>query len=296
MPRLNEKTGLLFGLANMLLYGIFPIVTHALATRIDPFLFAGLASLFGALPLYLLLKRAAHHKEIFAAALINRLLAIALLSAVATFLLFKGTQLTSGINTGLLVQIEPIYALFLAAIFLQEKVGTRHKIATIIMVIGAVAVVFRGDYHVNAGDLLILAAPLFFQGSHVISAKLLPQVSTATVIPCARLLYGGVVMSLVALLINPQSLSVLSDGSVWLAVILYGFIFRALDLYLWYQALKRLPLSVLSAMLPLAVAISFSGSVLFLGEQPSAEQFVGLALILSGLTLLASCHRVGADA
>lgn len=62
---------------------------------------------------------------------------VALFTAAGQAFLFIGTKLTSGVNTGLLLQVEPIYSLLLGVIFLGETMGGGQIGATLIMVIGA---------------------------------------------------------------------------------------------------------------------------------------------------------------
>jgi drug/metabolite transporter (DMT)-like permease len=134
----------------------------------------------------------------------------------------------------------------------------------------------------NAAKLLIAAAPFFHQLSHVVTKKrLLGRVSETAVIPAARLLYSGLLLAALAAAAHPHAASGMLSLKALGAVVLFGFVFRGLDCWLWYEAIARIPLARASALIPLSVAVSFFGAVLLLGERPPARSLAGLALIFA---------------
>lgn len=282
----DEHKGYLFVLLDMITFGLLPVFAHYFVATIDPLLFGGLATFMGSLPLILLLKFQHKEKDVFSSEFRQPLMIIASLTTIASILFFLGTKMTTGINTSLLMQLEPFYGTVLAAIFLGEVISRLQVLATTTMVTGAVIVVWQGMAGLNLGDLFISIMPLFFQISHLTAKKIIDKVSDANVIPCARLLYSGIFLSVIAILLNPRTLTQLLILNNLLAIVFFGLIFRSLDFILWYQGIKRVPLSKASSLLPLSVAISFFGSVLILGETATTNQFLGLALIFTGLVLL----------
>jgi drug/metabolite transporter (DMT)-like permease len=279
-------TGIIFGLCSMCIYGLLPVFSNRLVREIDPFLFAGITTLLGSLPLLVQLKISGDLTDVFSPRFRTTILLISLAAGIGTLLFFMGTSMTSAINTGLLEQSEPIYSMILGAILLKEKIGKHQLIATVLMISGAVLVVFQGSTPINLGDILVLSGPLFFQIAHLFAKQILPLVSHTNVVPAGRLLYGGIGLTLIAAIIRPESFELLLDGEIWLKMILFAIIFRSLDLYCWYQALARLPLAKLSALLPVGAAVSFTGAVFILGEQAEARQWGGMLVILIGLLLI----------
>jgi drug/metabolite transporter (DMT)-like permease len=270
----------------MVTYGMVPVLGHKWSASMDPLLFGGLASIAGAFPLLAGLGASNHHGDLLKIRFFPYFLGLAIFNTLATAFFFLGTARTTGMNTGLLLQLEPFYSMILGALFLGEAFELSQGGAVALMVAGAALIVYRGASAFNAGDLLILAVPLFQQLSHVVTKQILHKLSAPTVIPAVRLLLSGVVISVFAATRNPSALQALSSPSVWLSVLVFGLIFRGLDCYLWYEAIARIPLVRASALIPVSAAISFAGAMLILGEPAEPRHYKGIGLILAGLLWL----------
>lgn len=282
----NDIAGFAFATLNTITYGLLPVFSHYFVQTIDPLLFGGLVTTIGSLPLILQLRIKNKVEDVFSKNFFPSLLTIALLTTIGSILFFVGTKLTSGINTGLLVQIEPFYALVLGAIILKEIISGKQVMAISLMVLGAIVVVFKGLDSLNLGDIFIFAAPAFFQISHLVAKKIINKVSDINVIPTARLFYSGIILIALALILNPNSFKTAFTSQNLISIIIFALIFRTLDMYLWYQAIGRISVAQASSLIPLCAVISFLGSMLFLKEIPSPQQYIGLLLILGGLTWL----------
>jgi O-acetylserine/cysteine efflux transporter len=286
----KEVKGFIFAILDMITYGLLPVFSNYFVKTIDPLLFGGLTTLIGSTPLLLKLKLKGQEKDLFSFRFTKPLLGIAILATVGSFFFFVGTKYTSGINTGLLIQLEPFYAIVLSAIFLGEVIKKNQIMATLTMVLGAVVLVYKGIDRLNIGDIFIVFAPMFFQASHMIAKKIMDKVSDTDVIPAARLLYSGFLLTALAFIVRPSSFQQLFSLQNVISIIIFAFIFRALDFYLWYQAIKRISVSRAAAVIPLAAAISFIGSIFFLKEIPNAKQYLGLSLIMGGLIWFSIIH------
>lgn len=95
--------------------------------------------------------------------------------------------------------------------------------------------------------------------------------------------YGGILLTVFAVIIHPNQVVQLFKVENIISILFFGFILRALDFSLWYEAMKRVPLSKLSAVLPVAAAVSFFLSIVFLKETANLKQYLGLGFILGGL-------------
>lgn len=290
MKNNTQTVGFVFALLDMVTYGLLPVFSHYFVQTIDPLLFGGLATLIGSLPLIFALRIQHKEADLYSPKFLKTLLLISLILTASSILFFVGTKLTSGINTGLLIQLEPFYGMLFGVIFLGELVGLSQVSATILMVLGAIVVVYKGTGNINIGDVLIFLVPLFNQLAHIPAKKIINQIKDANIIPAARLFYGGIILVIIALIVNPSSLSQLANFHNWFYIIIFGLIFRCVDASLWYQAIKRIDLAKASAVIPLSVFISFFGSILFLRETATTSQYLGLFLILAGLAWLSYIH------
>src|SRR3989339_1221424 len=120
----------------MILWGLYPIFTHRYIVGLDPMLLVGISTLIASVPFIIQLIIKKELSQLFSVKILKTLIFVALFTAVGYSFLFIGTKLTSGTNTGLLLQIEPIYSLILGVIFLGEIVSSGQVFATLLMVVG----------------------------------------------------------------------------------------------------------------------------------------------------------------
>lgn len=288
----GQKTqGLIYGIIGMGLYGLYPVYSHLIVEKLDPLIFAGLATLIGSLPLVLTVRIKGYQKYLFSnTKYLGAIFAVAALSGIATLLFFVGTKLTTGINTSLLSQVEPIYSVILAYFVLGEKRRARELGAIALMVFGACVVVFKGFAAINIGDLLIFATPIFYQLSHLVSKNIINELPDITIISAGRLFYGGLALTVIGVAWHPSALWAFFTLSNIIFLVIFALILRTLDSLFWYNALKRLPLSIVSALIPVSLPIAFLGSIIVLKEVPTIQQYIGLFAIMSGLVWISTLH------
>lgn len=270
----------------MILWGSYPILAHHFVRTIDPLFLVGFSSLIASFPFIISLIIKKKQDQLFSPKNLKLLAPVALFSVIGHVLLFAGTKLTSGINTGLLLQVEPIYALIIATLFFGEVLGKGRVSATILMVFGAMVIVYKGGTNLNIGDLFILLTTLMYQISHTLAKKLLDKGFDRSLVLAGRQLFGSL-MLLVLLFITNSSFT--EDFSVvnFQAAIFLG-LYVSVTAFLWYTAIKRVSISVVSSFLPLTAIVSLLGSVFFLHETISTQQYVGFFLILTGAVWLTS--------
>jgi drug/metabolite transporter (DMT)-like permease len=291
----RSNLGLAYAIGSMFTWGMVPVLGHLFTRSIDPLLFGGLTAVIGGLPFVAVLASRNRLRDLASPRFAPAFAGITILGVASTALLFYGTTLTSGVNTGLLLQIEPLYSVVIAALLLGEAVHAPALLATLFMMAGAAFVIYRGSEGLNRGDLLIAFTPCLQQLSHVITKKIILKVPDKNAIPAVRLLVAGIVLTGIAVSVHPDSVGQLAVPANWLALLLFGLVFRSLDFFLWYESLERIPLSRASATIPVSVAVSFAGSMLLLGEKILLRHLAGLALILTGLVWLSAIHLRGQD-
>lgn len=267
----------------MTLWGLFPIFTHQYVKTIDPLFLVSVSTISASIPFFLLLFLGKKIVSFFSIKFFKDIFWVAVLTAIGQGLLFTGTKLTSGTNTGLLLQSEPIYSLILGVIFFGEMVGGGQILATLIMVLGAMAIVYRGGSSLNIGDILILLSPLMFQISHLIGKKLLNKKIPVNMILAGRQFYGGIILVFFTLLTNKFAINTFNIDNFVIG--LYLGIFTAIVALCWYSSIKKIPVSTASSYLPLTALVSLIGSYFILKESISIQQYLGFFLIIGGLLL-----------
>ena len=266
----------------MVLWGMYPILTHKIVLGLDPLFLVSVSMLIASVPFIIQLILKKEYKQLFSQRILKTLIPVALFTAAGQAFLFAGTKLTSGVNTGLLLQVEPVYSLILGAIFLGEMIGGGQIGATLVMVIGAMAIVYKKEgMNINFGDLLILLSPLMFQISHAIAKKLLNKGIKISLILAGRHLYGGVMLIIFSFITNTSIINLFNFNNLKTAS--YLGLYLSLLAFLWYSSIKKIPVSVASSFLPLTALVSLLGSVFFLKETISIQQYIGFFFIVGGI-------------
>lgn len=265
----------------MILWGLYPIITHKYILGLDPMLLVSISTLIASVPFIIQLIIKKELSQLFSVKILKTLIFVALFTAIGQAFLFIGTKLTSGTNTGLLLQSEPIYSLILGVIFLGEIVSGGQILATLLMVVGAMIIVYKGGSSINLGDILILLSPLTFQISHLIGKRLLNKKVDVNLILAGRQFFGGTMLLFFAFVTNKNTISLLSYKIVSIGFFL-GII-AAIVALCWYTSIKKIPVSVASSFLPLTALVGLIASVVYLKEVVSIQQYIGFILIVGGM-------------
>jgi drug/metabolite transporter (DMT)-like permease len=277
-------------LLGMILWGLYPIFTHRFVLSLDPVFLVSISTLTASIPFFILLTAKKELRQFFSRKYLKTFLGVAFFTAAGQGLLFIGTKLTSGTNTGLLLQVEPIYSLILGIIFLGEILKASQIGATLAMVIGAVTIVYKGGVNINSGDIFILLSPLMFQLSHLIGKRLLNKNIDVNLILASRQFYGGVMLLLFTFLTNRSAMSLFSFRSISVGLTLG--LFTAIVALCWYSSIKKVPVSVASSFIPITALVSLIGSSFFLKEVISVQQYIGFFFIVGGMLWQAKSSKI----
>jgi drug/metabolite transporter (DMT)-like permease len=212
--------------------------------------------------------------------------------------LLQALLLTSAGEAGVLTGATPAVTALLAWLFLKEPLDAPRILGIVSTVAGIV--VIQGLFHTGTefsldhltGNVFVLCAALceslFNVLSRLASAKaaeqrepLLDPVTQSALVSAIALL-----LCLVPALTEQAytRLRVLEIAG-WGALVWYGLFVTALAFIFWYEGIKRCNASVAAAFSGMMPVTALILSVLFLGEQPGAEQWTGGLLVLLGMVL-----------
>ena len=282
-----ETIGMIFVFIQLVTAGLQPVFTKFIVGTVNPLFAASIASLIGCMiPLILLIKYG-KLKIIVDRKNIKEILLIGFFGTTVTyFLFFTGAQLTSGINTAILMQAEPIYSLFLGYFILKEKITSKQILTTLLVVAGVVIVIFSGTFSLNLGDVLILLTPLFYQISHVIAKKTIKRIGTFAV-QAGRYLFAGLTLFIFSSIFGMNQFILLAEPMNLTAILLLGIGVAGIGSLAWYEAIRRINLSKATAMISPYSILSIILAWFILKEFPSIYQITGLILVLIGIITLA---------
>ncbi len=208
----------------------------------------------------------------------------------ATLLAFTLTSLMqvhavrqSGASMGaLMVAMEPIATISLAALFLRERISPRLIIALVLGIIGMVILSGSGERHLE-GSLLYLLAVIFEASLGIFLRPLLTrhhpsQITFYCLLTASVVLLpfqGGVV----------THLQTLPGLSFW-AVAYLGIACSGLGTLFWLVSLKKVEVSKSAVMWFVQPVGGSALAVIILGEPLSSSMLVAGTVILAGLAIV----------
>lgn len=186
-----------------------------------------------------------------------------------------------------MLQVEPIYALIIGYLLLQERVTLRQMISTLLIIFGTSLVIYQGTFKLNWGDILVLLTPLCYQAGHLFSKQLLNQTEISPLfIAAGRTLFGGIFLFILSQLVGVNQFEHLKDLNILGILIFYGVVIYGLTYYTFYESIKRINLSKATAIISVYPAISIILAWFILQEIPDFFQISGFFIILLGIIYL----------
>lgn len=216
---------------------------------------------------------------------------------VAYLLSVIGIRLTTASSASLISALEPFIILLLAFFWLREALSLKALLLLCVSVFG-VLLVTNAPMEADAagaltGDLLILvgtAAAAFYVISSRKSVADMPPLPLAAAQQSVGLGVALLVLPF-ALFVGGElaGLSGIPAGMIAFAA-LSGLVQYSLAFSLYLAALKHIPATQAAVYLTLIPVFGLAGSALFLGEQLTAVQLTGAALVVGALWIL-NGHR-----
>ena len=189
----------------------------------------------------------------------------------------------------LLVQMEVPFGVIFAFFMLKEKPTLRALIGITIAFIGVY--VLTGSPNLDGkffGIALTILGSAIWALGQVMVKPLSKQINPLALVAWLALFSGPILISLSAL-IEGNTINHLSDASFdhWLIAIYIGFIMQPITYGCFYYVLKNNPLYKVLPIVTMGIPpTGLLAAIFLLGEKPTAELFIGGAIIIIGVILI----------
>jgi drug/metabolite transporter (DMT)-like permease len=204
---------------------------------------------------------------------------------------YTGLNYTTALNALVLQSSGPILIVLMSFFIFGDRISPRQALGITCSFTGVLVMVARGDFSVlasfelNRGDLLLLAA-LGLWGLYTAYLRKRPAIHwlsfTATTFLIGALIntpfYAWEHLTVRQLHFDAQTLAAIAYVSIFPSVLAYICFNRGVELIGANRA------GVCLHLVPLFGAVL---AITLLGEEPRAYHFIGIALILAGVTLAA---------
>ncbi len=290
--RRSFAIGLALCVFNVITGAALPVITRYGALNLEPLLFCAAAVSIAAICLIFTLHHRGELAYLIDPEYLPRLFSISIAGTVLTSLaLIYGLQRIDAVAGALLLQSEPVYSLLLATLIIGERPSIRQLGATATIIAGIVLVLAGGGFSPAYAAFLVALTPLFWQGSHVVSLKVMPPLSPIC-LAGARYIYAAFVLCGILIAIHPHAVVELANPRALAVVISTGVLVYFLGTSTWYAAISRLSLAWTTALVvPGIPLLSIVFAVMFLGEHATRREVLGIVIAAGGVVALVA----GAD-
>lgn len=195
-------------------------------------------------------------------------------------LIFIGMRYTTAGNMAVIVFLQVLFSYLYFNVFGKEKMETFHLIGAFIMGAGALIILFPENFEFNKGDWLILASAAAAPIVNLYQKRARVYCSAETILGF-RTVVGLPFVALLAYLLEP---SVSYDN--FMSALPYLFLIATgvyvVSKIMWIEALNRMSITKLSAMLALLPVMTLFFAYLYLDEVPEFRQMMGIIPVLVG--------------
>jgi drug/metabolite transporter (DMT)-like permease len=199
-------------------------------------------------------------------------------------LVFIGMQYTTAGNMAVIIFLQLLFSYLYFNILGKEKMDRLHLIGSIIMGVGAIIILLPEELVFNKGDLYILAGAALAPFANLYQKRARKFCSSETILTF-RTVVGLPFIAALAWYFEPSvSRENLLKALPYLLVI--GVAVYVVSKIMWIEALHRISITKVSAMMGIVPLLTVSFAFLFLNETPDLRQIVGIIPILIGGYLL----------
>ena len=197
-----------------------------------------------------------------------------------------GMQYTTASTSSIIQSSSPIFTIFLAIIFLREKLTSNKILGATIAFVGTILLVTGGKLSLSGqiyGNILILLSAISYSISGVIVKKALLKVTPLTLVVIETML-GLIILFFITIFFEPINILGLSIRA-WVVIIVLSIFPNFLAILIWYKLLKITELSKLINLVYLMPVITIFFSYFLISEVVNIQTIILAILVIFGVVL-----------
>ncbi|TXC89507.1 DMT family transporter [Metabacillus litoralis] len=205
------------------------------------------------------------------------------------YFLSVGLKETSASNGGLILGMGPILTTIFAIFLLNYKVTVLRFVGIMFGFIGIFFIIFQsgnGLQAISLGDFHVFLS-IFLQAISFIMIKKISGTLDPRLMTGYMLLFGSVILFAISLIVEPNGLQSMGNGSVgiWLLFFASAFLATSVGHMIYNYAIGKVGPSESAIFINLNPFFALVGAALFLGEVISLPQVLGFIFIIFGVVL-----------
>jgi len=209
-------------------------------------------------------------------------LIIGVLIGISTHLGFIAVGFIDVGTAAMLNKVSTVFSLALGLFWLRERFTPVQLLGTAIAILGSFVIAYQPDTQLQWGALLIIV------GSFCYSLHFAVVKRHGDTIDFLNFFFYRVFSTTFVLFLSAAGRQVLAWPSLhgWLIILLAGTLDVTISRILYYLALRRLNMSLLSVITTLSPVAAILWAVLLFGTMPTTQQLLGGLAILIGVLVV----------
>ena len=195
-------------------------------------------------------------------------------------LIFIGMQYTTAGNMAVIIFLQLLFSYLYFNVLGKEKMDRLHLIGAGIMGVGALIILIPDDLTFNKGDLLILIAAAIAPIANLYQKRARNYCSSETILGF-RTVVGLPFIALLAYIFEAPA-SYENFMSALPSLLVIGIAVYVISKIMWIEALHRISITKVSAMMGLLPVMTLFFAYVYLGEVPELRQILGIVPVLAG--------------
>ena len=280
----KEREGELFMLGVSIFESWFPILSIISLSAIGSLHTYALALLTSFVFFFFIILKKSQFKELKNTHAYKPLILTSFWITTLFVLIFLGMRYTTAGNVSVIIFLQLFFSYLYFNLFGKEKIDFLHALGALVMGVGAIIVLFPDKLAFNKGDWLIFIAAAIAPIANLYSQRARKFCSSELILGF-RTLFGLPIISFFAWYFEPP----LSMENLKIAlpyVLIIGLFIFGLSKIFWMEALHRISITKVSAMVALVPVLTLFFAYLYLNEVPELRKFIGVFPILIGGYLL----------
>jgi len=281
----TQRQGEAIIVLNAIVWGFFPVLILLIYQTVAPLVVLAWNSFFATLFFALLVTFKKQWQQVFDRRVWKDILYVAFFLGILLYALYySGLLYTNAGNASLIGQTEIFFSYLFFQVWKKDKLSLVHGIGALMMVAGAVIVLFPSFTELRTGDLLILLAMACAPFGNYFAKRARTKVSSETVL-FVRSFISTPFLFVLAIFFGQDAFT---DATVSVLPLLavYGVLFFAVEKILWLEGIHRIPVTKANAITCITPLVTLLTVWIFQGEIPTAFQVFSLIPLGLGLILL----------
>jgi len=203
------------------------------------------------------------------------------------------TSITASMSV-LIWATEPVLIVLLAVLVLHERISPGLGVALGVAVTGVLLVVYQAGAAGTTVGVLLTVAAVGACALYTVIARLLlvddASIAVAGVQQAAALAFAIACLAVSELLTTHGHPIGSVSAATWLWAAVSGLLYYGVAFWLYLTGLARVTASVAGSFITLVPVFGVAGAV-FIGEQLTARQWIGAAIVVGALTIVGTLQR-----